>query len=147
MRALALEHDPYDGLCFLPRGPVFEGDDGREALPRSKWCKYCLEFAETSIDYPYAMFARRSAKRRMTRAYRDITTLRPRLFDQVLALHRTGVIRKRFRAAELIPYLRQAFSENQIRDGLASLVQNDPRSDYPRLERVAKYTYEIDDPR
>ena len=68
-------HDQSDGgICFLPWTSPYaeEGDPGRDPLPKQKWCEHCLKYNREKVDYYDALWGRRAAKRRMTRAYKDL---------------------------------------------------------------------------
>jgi hypothetical protein len=74
MRELRRLHS-YDSPCCLPVLGEFVGDPlVREALPKSKWCSHCDRIAAEAVNYPYALFARRSAKVRMKRAFKKLSS-------------------------------------------------------------------------
>ena len=43
-----------------------------EALPRGQWCKDCIEYMETGIDYQEALYDRRMARAYMKRAFKEL---------------------------------------------------------------------------
>ena len=47
---LANHHDFYKGICCIPPQQTDFDSDPPEALPKSKWCKYCRKYAREAID-------------------------------------------------------------------------------------------------
>ena len=82
-RTLSENHFP-GALCFEDQERTEDDEDpyavdAREALPRAKWCKDCIEFIETGIDYKQALDDRRVAKAYMKRAFKELLRLKPDL--------------------------------------------------------------------
>jgi hypothetical protein len=79
-RDLALRHGS-EGICCAIRMPVDieEVHDPVPNVPKSRWCKHCQRFARTAIHYQDALFARRSAKTRMKRAYLELLAVEQQL--------------------------------------------------------------------
>lgn len=62
MSSLGLWADPY-------------AVDARPPLPRSKWCRQCIEFIDSCSDYKEALYERRTAKAYMKRAFKELSRM------------------------------------------------------------------------
>jgi hypothetical protein len=136
-------HDPDQGICCIPPEQTDFDSDPPEALPRSNWCEHCKEYAKNGIDGSSATWGRRSARQRMTRAYRKIIALRQPLAEQVIGLYRAGSLRKHFTVMDVAHQLKGRFSDSQVRDGLAALAEPGTKLRDARFKRIAKYKYEV----
>jgi len=139
---LRAHHQNGVACCETRAGDDFE-DDPKPPLPRSKWCKHCVKYVKTATtDGDWSRWKRRYARQRMKRAYRQIEAQRPALLDLIVGLYHSGHIRKRFRVADVIPFVAGTFSDTDVRDGLMDLSrQKHGRS----LKSIAKYTFELSD--
>ena len=148
---LRLKHLGRDVCCIPPEQPYDPDSEPPKALPQSKWCKYCKEYARDVIDVQYAKHHRRSARQRMKRAYRKIVALRPSLADQILALSMQGIIKKKFTSRDAERHLKGMFSDTEVREGLFALTDRNSKERDPRFvsdirilaKRGTKYPYEI----
>lgn len=145
---LASYHDPYDGICCVPPAQTDFDSDPPEAKPRSKWCKYCRQYAKEAIDGSGAKWTRRAARQRMRRAYKQIIAKRGPLAEKILELYRAGAIRKKFSASQIEHTLVGTFSDSEVRTGLAEIVGNHWRVPADkRFKSLGKHRYEILVPR
>jgi hypothetical protein len=78
-RNLLEEHFPF-APCFEDQQQAGDADDpyavdARPALPRSKWCRQCIDFIDSGSDYKEALYERRTAKAYMKRAFKALSRM------------------------------------------------------------------------